>query len=202
MYTQFHPRSPNAHPRPGSPTRAVFAWWGGRLREPAEGRSSKMQKPGMSRVKITRRGRRPRLCVLNQISRGAQPPSAADTWVGQTPQPPDYSLLLRRLRSFSFLHLNSSYKQNTNLLYHHVSFSFNFIFIQLLFNKNSLLVDLFAGAFQAQSHVVKPQRGTWLKASIALSARSIGRNMDEKKVLRASAEHRWKSGPSGPRKML
>jgi hypothetical protein len=117
MYTQFHPRSPNA------------------TQESAEGRNPKMRKPGRSRVKSLVSHSRPRLCVLNQISRGAQPPSAADTWVGQTPQLPDYSLLLRRLRSFSFLHLNSSYKQNTNLLYHHVSFLFNFIFIQLYSTK-------------------------------------------------------------------
>jgi hypothetical protein len=29
------PKVTQCHPRPGSPTRAVFAWWGGRLRESA-----------------------------------------------------------------------------------------------------------------------------------------------------------------------
>jgi len=31
----FPPKVTQCHPRPGSPTRAVFAWWGGRLRESA-----------------------------------------------------------------------------------------------------------------------------------------------------------------------
>ncbi len=37
-----HPISPKvtqSHPRPGSPTRVLFAWWGGRLRRSAEGRN-------------------------------------------------------------------------------------------------------------------------------------------------------------------
>jgi hypothetical protein len=40
MYTQFHPRSPNT----GSPTRAVFACWGGR--HPRIGRGSQAQLMG------------------------------------------------------------------------------------------------------------------------------------------------------------
>ena len=36
-------------PKPGSPPRAVFAWWGERLRDQAEGRNPKMRTPGLKR---------------------------------------------------------------------------------------------------------------------------------------------------------
>lgn len=93
-----------------------------RLRASAEGRNSKMRKPGVIAGSNHSCGTAVRLCVLksNQSWTAAALGCACmDLAKDRCPPITHYR---NAARSFSFLHLTNSYKQNTNLLYHHFSF--------------------------------------------------------------------------------
>jgi hypothetical protein len=61
---------------------------------------------------------RPRLCILNQNGRGAHAPGCGRLGKHRRPA----ITASRYCPVIVFLECDSSYKQNTNLLYHHVSF--------------------------------------------------------------------------------
>jgi len=112
------PPTPYVHPIPPKVTQCHP-----RLRGQAEGCNAKMQKPGASRVRLL-------VCtapsavafLIKSVVERSRPP-AADNGPKQTPpscdypEPPPLVIVVLQCRS--------SYKQNTNLLYHHVSFLSN-----------------------------------------------------------------------------